>query len=274
MNPVILFRKDFSKQFGYDQEYEDCKKYLRTETLRSKVPPGSMVIGRYSVLPYYRELQADLLENGSQLINSPNQHHWISDFHWYEDLKDFTPRTWKESNFKPLDHPTNRQFVVKGVTNSRKHEWDSMMFAKSPRGAIETARRLRLDSLIGTQEILFREYVPLETFEIGINGLPFTNEWRFFCLGTQIVDRGYYWSIAECAEDMEEPPVAAEELVRKLMPIVSKNTNFYVLDVAKTQSGKWILIEINDGQQSGLNTIDSLAFYSNLKYCLKKTINL
>jgi len=46
---------------------------------RSKVPNGSIAIARYSVLPFYKELEADLAERGSKLINSYPQHQYVAD---------------------------------------------------------------------------------------------------------------------------------------------------------------------------------------------------
>jgi len=37
----------------------------------------------------------------------------------------------------------------------------------------------------------------------------------------------------------------------------------------KTKSGDWIVIELNDGQQSGLSYIEPELFYQELSKCLK-----
>jgi len=54
-------------------------------------------------------------------------------------------------------------------------------------------------------------------------------------------------------------------LVDTLMTIVSPHVNFYVLDIAQTAFGNWILIEINDGQMSGLSENDPDRLYYNLR---------
>jgi len=41
-----------------------------------------------------------------------------------------------------------------------------------------------------------------------------------------------------------------------------------VVDVARTESGEWIVIELNDGQQSGLSDNDPDQLYSNMKKML------
>lgn len=60
-NICVLFRKDIDNQ----EEYEICKTIIPTYTQRSEVPPNSICIARYSCLPYYLELEKDLLNNNT-----------------------------------------------------------------------------------------------------------------------------------------------------------------------------------------------------------------
>ena len=41
--------------------------------------------------------------------------------------------------------------------------------------------------------------------------------------------------------------------------------SFWVRDIAKHQDGRWRLVELNDGNMSGLSCIGPTLFYSNLK---------
>lgn len=56
----------------------------------------------------------------------------------------------------------------------------------------------------------------------------------------------------------------ALELASEIAQIASQRTNFFVLDLAKTKAGKWILIEMNDGQMSGLSENNADELYANL----------
>ena len=254
--PIILFRDELS----VEGELDCARQYFNTVEQRSSVPPNSLVIGRYSCLPYYKELETDLAANGSQLINTWRQHQWIASFEYYEVVKNFTFETW----FNAVDLPYDgTQFVVKGVTNSRKHDWNNMMFASDKHRAIEIMWKLQQDSLIGQQQIIFRRYEPLITYEIGINGLPFTNEWRIFCYKQNIVVYGYYWSIADNTE--HTLPQEALDFAQEIINVVHPHVNFYVLDIAQKVDGSWALVEINDGQMSGTSTCDLHKLYSNLQ---------
>jgi len=50
------------------------------------------------------------------------------------------------------------------------------MYANTKEGLKNTISKLLDDPLIKEQGIVIREYIPLETYEIGINGMRFTNE--------------------------------------------------------------------------------------------------
>jgi hypothetical protein len=120
MRPVILYRGD---EFAEEELNPAISAGFFCTNSRMEVPSKSLVIPRYSCLPFYKELENDLAFNGSKLLNSHEQHRYIADMqNWYEDLKDYTPKTWRDVTSVPL---TERgPFVVKGETNSKKNLWE------------------------------------------------------------------------------------------------------------------------------------------------------
>ena len=259
MTPIILFRAGF----GEAQEFEIAKKYFPMTRQRNAVPPNSLVIGRYSVLPYYKELEEDLKINGSQLLNSYSQHKWIANFDYYDTVKQYTFETWDDSQYIP-DVP----LVVKGRTNSRKGYWNTKMFAENKKTALEISFNLMEDPLIAEQGVIFRRYEPLVTYEIGINEQRFTNEWRFFFHKTDMLSYGYYWQNAMVIQTNLDPQAIA--LAKEIAEKVSEYANFFVLDLAEKKSGGWVLVEINDGEMSGLSENDPDMLYSNLRKSIDK----
>lgn len=259
---VILYR-------GVDFESEElpfAKKYFFCTTRRPDIKSGDLVIGRYSLWPFYNDQFKDIEYVGAKLINSYNQHIYISDLQNYVfDLKELTPKTWRDLN----DLPENTSFILKGETNSKKSSWKRDMFAPSKKEAIEIYARLSDDSLIGQQHIYIREYVPLVKYLDGINGMPVTKEFRFFVAYNQIVCGEYYWQnyiddLSFKPDPGEVPQSFLEEVIRR----VDSQSNFYVIDVAQTMSGNWIVIELNEGQQSGLSCNNPETFYNNLSRIL------
>lgn len=259
---IILFRESDETLEEFDvarkSKFEVYNRIL-------KLPENQKIIGRYSVLPFYKELEQELKIINSSLINSYSQHRYVADIeNWYADLKDVTPTTWFSWSLKSL--PYNKQFVVKGRTNSRKFQWNRQMFCDSADKLIKISNSLMDDVLIRDQGICVREYVPLKQYDVGINGLPVTNEWRIFCYKDRVVAGGYYWSnyLEHKPYEFSGLPKEALALISKVAATVSKNINFYVIDIAETKAGEWIVIELNDGQMSGLSDISAKELYDNL----------
>lgn len=273
MKPIILFRenKDLLDESNAAKEHFD---YTNS---RVCIPQNSLVIGRYSCLPFYDELERDIGYLNSKLINNYHEHKYIADFGYYYDIEDMTFPTY----FNFVDIPYSKRdnpFVVKGKTNSRKHEWKEKMFAQNFRKAVEIGSELMTDSLIGQQGLVIREYIPLETFEIGINDMPITNEWRIFFYKSEVVDFGYYWGTTLDNQDFvknsyDEFCKNGLELAKKAAQNIKEFTNFFVIDVAKTEKGNWLVVEINDGQQSGLNmSINPNQLYKNLSVLIEQDL--
>lgn len=216
-----------------------------------------LVVGRYSVLPFYEELERDLAFLGSRLVNSGDEHRWIATFDYYRELKDFTPETWDDESFRYCRH--EGPFVVKGKMSSRKHQWRTHMFAPTRGEAAALASRLKDDRDIREQGVVYRRYVPLKTYEVGHNGLPYTNEWRFFYFQETLLSYGYYWSMSDSVARAELGS-AALQLADSVARIACQFTTFYTIDLAETAEGDWILIELNDGQTAAPceNDLDEL----------------
>lgn len=255
---VILYRGiDFEKE-----ELEAASKYFVCTNRRPDIQSGDLVIGRYSLLPFYGDQEADINYVGARLINNSANHRYIADLQNYVyDLQELTPRTW--NNVQSL--PENMSFVLKGETNSRKSNWKKDMFAPSKQDAIEVYGRLSDDGLIGFQQIYIREYVPLMKYLDGVNGMPVTKEFRFFVAFGKILCGGYYWQ--NYIDDLPEKPDVNEvplSFLQQVIDRVGNQSNFYTIDVGQTQQGDWIVIELNDGQQAGLSCNDPEDLYRNL----------
>lgn len=263
MEPIILFRASLAEE----EELNVCKEHFPVITQRAAIQKDQLVIPRYSCLPYYKELEEDVKLLGGRLLNSYAQHMYVADMkNWYEDLKDFTPKTWFQ-----LSHLKENtcSYVVKGQTNSKKHSWNTHMFAKDKLTAIRTKLKLQEDSLFDSQDIYAREYVPLKNFGTAINDLPISEEYRFFVLNGKILGSGFYWSehvdqIGFIPHPEDVPSKFLEEVITR----VKDKIPFFVVDVARTEDDKWIVIELNDGQMSGLSMVDPTQLYSSLRKLL------
>jgi len=244
-------------------EQEALARHFRTSTSRLDVQAGDLVIGRYSVLPFYRELERDVLRLGGKLINSYAQHQYLADLReWYQDLSDLTFPTWFRLEDVPKD---GGPFVLKGATNSIKQKWSTHMFAATWAEAGNVYGRLCDDGFVGMQPIYIRQYVPLRSFGVAIGGHPVTHEFRFFVLDGQVLCGGYYWAgHVDLVGSLPAPSVVPDSFLQTVLRRVGSKARFYVVDVAEKADGEWIVVELNDGQMSGLSCITPETLYASL----------
>lgn len=263
MRHVILYRgSDFEKE-----ELEAASWFFTCTDRRPSIQEGDLVVGRYSLWPFYADQAKDIEYVGAKLINNYHQHLYIADLgNYVVDLERLTPRTWRSLE----DLPEKGPFVLKGETNSRKHNWLRDMYAETKTDAIMIANRLADDSLLGHQKLYIRQYVPLVKYLDGVNGMPVTKEFRFFVAYGQLLCGGYYWQNyiddIGCSPSPEEVP---REFLQDVIERVGDNSNFYTIDVGQTVSGEWIVIELNDGQQAGLSCVDPFKLYQLLSTAIK-----
>lgn len=255
-----------------DAEVEAASRYFKVIHNRTEVQHGDLVIGRYSVLPFYRELEQDVQRMGGQMINTYRQHQFIADMReWCSVLGPLTPKLYERLE----DLPETGPFVVKGETNSRKHQWNTHMFARTRREACEVAARLADDSLIGQQQIYARDYVPLKTYFEGLNGLPVTDEYRYFVCGGRILCGSFYWSSHSADFPNGEVPLPGADIhcfVQRAVDRIGDHANFYAIDVARTAAGGMTVIEINDGQMSGTSMNTPKDLYMRLRLGLSSML--
>jgi hypothetical protein len=249
------------------EELSVAAQYFATTTLLTSIKPNEIVVPRFSMYPFYNDQEKEIRNLGAKSINSSQAYTYIQDLaNWVVDLKEMTPRTWD----RVIDIPENTPVIVKTAIKSRKDNWKDLMFAPTKAKAIEIQGKLLQDSLLGYQKIYYREYLPLVKFLDGIGDMPITKEFRFFVAYGKVISGGYYWD--NYSEDIDVPDVSEvpQEFLNKAIARIGSNINFYSIDVAQTQSGGWIVIEINLGDQSGLSSNDPHVFYSNLKEAIIK----
>lgn len=269
MRPIILYRE--SRETMNAEELSAAREHFECTNSRMKIQAGDLVVPRYSLYPFARELEADINFVGAKLVNTYQQHLYVADLkNWVYDLNDCTPPTWDRLENLPEDCA----FVLKGATNSRKHDWNSLMWAADKKAAMEVHSKLCADGLIGSQDIYIRKYIPLKTYLIGIKDLPITEEYRFFIAFGEIISKAFYWS--SHFEEIKElgfnpdPNEVPEDFVREVINRIGIKNNFYVIDIARTATGDWIVIELNCGEQSGLSENDPKILYCNLKKVIDK----
>jgi hypothetical protein len=260
-NIKVLFRGSLAEE----GELSVAKKYFDVIESRTEVKKGDLVIGRYSVLPYYLELEKDIKNMGGELINSHLQYQVVSDLqNWYYMLEDLTPKTWFQLADVPQDH--TGPFILKGATNSRKQLWKTHMFAEDRKSVNDVYFRLMDDTLLQYQGVYIREFIKLKNYgKDKITGCPISKEFRIFVLKCKIVSKGFYWSQFVEEAGNPDPSEIPQDFLDEVVGRIGDACNFYSLDVAQKENGEWCVVELGCGQQSGLSCNDMDVFYGGLK---------
>jgi hypothetical protein len=220
----------------------------------------------------YAELFEALLNRGVRLINDPQayrQCHWLPEC--YPIIERHTPQSvWLGADagldidrvMAALTPLQPRPVIVKDFVKSQKHYWYEACFIpdSSDRAAVDRVVRAFLDlqgeDLAGG--LVFREYVELRRLtEHSRSGMPLSEEYRVFVLDGRPVFMCNYWE--EGQYDSHPPVLSQFEDVMRMVP-----SRFYTMDLARTADGRWIIVELGDGQVSGLQTGKPVALYSAL----------
>lgn len=227
----------------------------------------------------YQSLYDGLLTKNIQLVNSPSEYkhcHYLPDS--YSVIESQTAKsTWinlkGEVDFKAVFEAIkqfgDRPIIVKDFVKSEKHNWEDACYI--PKASDYAAVRrivLKFIELRGAylnEGLVFREFLALEELAIhSISGMPLTLEFRFIFLNNKPIAALEYWDEGDYGTALPDVEHFTE-IARQV------NSQFFTMDVAKTVSGKWIIIELGDGQVAGLpNNVDMGRYYQELKTTLQE----
>lgn len=245
-------------------EYEALEEPDRAVRLVAPADELALLRGWMMTPPQYHALHRALTALGLRMVTSPDAYrtaHWLPG--WYPFLEGSTPRTvWGEGDL--LERLGPGPAIVKDYVKSRKHEWAEACFIPSAadRAHAEAVIRRFLDlqgpDLAGG--VVLREFVELEGQGAHPrSGMPRVREYRLFLLDARLLCGFGYWT----GQDPLPPdlPLATFESLAARLP-----ARFVAMDVARRTDGRWIVVEVGDGQVSALpDDADPVPFYQALK---------
>lgn len=207
-----------------------------------------------------------LLERGIQLINTPKEY---AKYHllpgWYKDFERCTPFSiWSESkniqDALKLTDGLEGAFIIKDYVKSRKHEWYDACFIKDIRDKENTERVI--NNFINRQGSNLEGGVVLRKFEslksIGNHkdsGMPISEEYRIFVFKGEVLIADNYWNDSGELNITEDEYTLIESIISKI------ESSFITIDLARKTDGNLIIMEMGDGQVSGLQQMDEYEFY-------------
>jgi hypothetical protein len=108
-----------------------------------------------------------------------------------------------------------------------------------------------------------REYVPLRHVEDPYpDRIPSSFEFRTFWWKRHLVGYGRYWWEGKPYDWSEKEKVGGLVVAKEAATRIS--VPFLVIDIAQTVEGRWIVIECNDGQESGYAGASPIGIWQNI----------
>ena len=212
---------------------------------------------RIGAIGDYRAEYENKLKIGLRLINDPEQHLMASELeHWYPLLEDLTPRSFlfdKLPEVSEIQRLFSWPVFIKGSRQTSKHS-AKLSIARDPVEYASIVNEYTKNPILHWQKPVVRQFVELEPIEGNVpNQVRPSKEYRSFWLNGECVGWGRYWYQVPNYEsrDIKEGLAIASKAVTRLQ------VPFIVIDFAKTADGRWIIIECNDAQESGLVGIDA-----------------
>jgi hypothetical protein len=254
-------------------DHEAAAEGLARRAVRDAGDPDRTTVYRGWMLraERYEALWAALAGRGSTLVNTPAMYraaHHLPE--GYAAIAAVTPASgWvavdgdlDEDRLAALGARLGGPVVIKDWVKSRKHEWDDACFVPDARdraALVRAARRLiELQGPDLTGGIVVRRFVPL--VRVGAHprsGAPVHHELRAFCLDGRPFQVSPSWPGVT-----GDPPPLEGLLGASLRAVPSR---LFTADLALTEAGGWIVVELGDGQVAGLpDAADPADFYRRL----------
>ena len=216
-----------------------------------EMPAGGALMLRVGAPHDYAALHSTLVQQGMHPINDPDAHALASELeHWYPRIETVTPRTCIYDTLPSAD-VIEAEFgwpvFIKGSRQTSRH--NPLLSVIDGRERYEAVLiGYARDPILRWQKPVVREFVQLRPVRGTVVGkIPPSLEFRTFWLHGRCVGYGPYWYQVPTygCEDLADGLSLAQNVSRRL------DVPFLVVDIAKTADDRWIVIECNDGQESG-----------------------
>jgi ATP-grasp domain, R2K clade family 2 len=263
--------------FNYEDLTSDERFPLATRKIKANEKLAYVIYRGWMLTPkQYAILYNDLLSKNLQLINTVEEYqncHYLPDSLRF--IENSTPKTVFEKfeNENSIDKLIEKSkvfgqkpVVLKDYVKSEKHDWDTACFVADASDTDKLRKSLmKLVELRGiylNEGLVVRAFIELNNLTIhSKSGMPLTEEYRLFFCNKKLVGMYDYWEEGEYK--LAKPDTTAFEEIAKQI-----ESNFFSMDIARQKNGELIIIELGDGQVSGLpDKANRNHFYEQLKVC-------
>lgn len=229
----------------------DLRQYFETKPIFNEV--NHPIILRMGALQDYTMIYEALEEMGLNLVHTPKQHEMASLLpHWYPEISDLTIKSKWYEEIPSVDEVLcdfDFPIFLKGERQTNRHKFSTSV-AKNKSDLQNILNYWKTDNILHWQRLICRAFVKFEKIaDHDRDQVQYSKEIRVFVWKGTVVGMGQYWTeVSNFALSLLEKEqiirLAEEASFRVQVP-------FLVVDVAKMESGGWMVIELNDGQESG-----------------------
>jgi len=257
-NIAVLQRKTGNDLYDFDfRNHFECKSVIA----ETKDP----ILLHIGAIKDYAGMEDMFEQMGMKLLVHEAEHLRCSTIEgWYPALKEKTPFTKIYDALPPVEEilkDFSFPIFIKGNRQTNRHKKAQCII--EDKGAYENLQKAWInDSILSWQKVAVREYVSLKTIDSTSypDMVPISYEFRFFYFEGRCMAYGPYWYMGkhytmderELVEVLKLTDWAAEKLA----------VTFPSIDVAKTLSGDWIIIEVNDAQESGFVGVNPITLWN------------
>lgn len=271
-----------AKLLGFDVFLFDHDILLKDMVFKSNLTPSSGT--QYETLLFrgwmLNETQYFLLHSlalgyGYKLINSPteyvNCHHFPE---YYKHISELTSKAWWSGPWS--EHPFSKKgeetfwepvrsmlgdIIIKDYVKSEKGNPDLFILKRE---LTNDEFNERVQKFVEARGKLFNKGLVFKAVESLKKYEGQTNEWRFFFLNKKLLI---------CNQNSDAPvkvSAPSDDIIIELEKIAKViDSNFFTIDIAQKEDGSWMILELGDGQVSGLPLAgDALSFYGNMRKIL------
>jgi len=279
---------DFEEEFLCAQQnnfttlifnFEDLTNTERVDYATKKIKPAinitTLLYRGWMLTPkqYYILFNSLLLKN-YRLINTVNEY---QNCHYLPDSLKFiankSPQTIFErfANSNSIDTLIekaklfgDKPVVIKDYVKSEKHNWETACFVANAADTLKLKETITNFLLLRgkylNEGIVIREFVELKNLtRHSKSGMPLTEEYRLFFINKKLIGIYDYWEEGEYTSSVSNTK-PFEEVAKHV------ESNFFSMDIAQKENGEFLIIELGDGQVSGLpDQLNKNEFYRKLR---------
>jgi hypothetical protein len=250
-------------------DFEVCETAENALAYLPECDPPVLAIwaGYIPAVERYRAIYEAAAAKGVRLINTPAQYQTAMEFDkFYSLLGDLTPESMVLSSADELATVEQRlgfPVFAKGAVKSNKDQGWAACVANNDAELAAIAASLLARERRSRGKIIVRRLVRFRNIATDKQSFPIGREYRVFAYRDEVLVYGFYWD--EYRDSVPLSP-ADDAAIRALSIEAARRigTPFIAADIGQLEDGRWIVIEVSDGQFAGLSHVTVMELWSKL----------